>query len=254
MGKNLKQQVRGKATPRYKAKSHRFKADVNYNDFYSITERKEKPLIKGQIIDFVDAPERNTILAEVRLENNKKTYLIAAESMMVNNEIEIGKDASLNIGNVLPLSAIPEGFYVYNVEKIPGDGGKIARAGGTYAQIVMKDENSVQLLLPSKKILNLSQDCLAQIGVVAGGGIKEKPLLKAGNAYYKYRKADNKIWPRVRGVKMSPYDHPHGGKEHHPGKPTTVGKFAVPGQKVGHIRARTTGRKTRKTAASQQNG
>jgi large subunit ribosomal protein L2 len=77
-------------------------------------------------------------------------------------------------------------------------------------------------------------------------------MLKAGVAYYKYRKAGNAIWPRVRGVKMSAYDHPFGGKEHHGGKPTTVGKHAVPGQKVGHLRARMTGRKSRKSAASQQ--
>ncbi|MEM4296566.1 MAG: 50S ribosomal protein L2 [Candidatus Anstonellales archaeon] len=252
MGKRLKQQVRGKGTPRYRAKSHRFKAKVSYNDFYPKAVRKEKPLLTCTIKDFVDAPERNTILAKVKFNDGNEGYLIASEGIVSGSNIEIGEQASIKLGNVLPLKSIPEGFYIYNIEKQPGDGGKIAKAAGSFAQILMKSADYVQIKLPSNKIINLNPECLAQVGVAAGGGIKEKPLLKAGNAFYKYRKAANAIWPRVRGVKMSAYDHPFGGKEHHGGKPTTVGKHAVPGQKVGHLRAKMTGRKSRKTAASKQ--
>jgi len=80
------------------------------------------------------------------------------------------------------------------------------------------------------------------IGVVAGGGRIDKPLLKAGNAYWKY-KAKRNCWPKVRGVAMNPVDHPHGGGNHqHVGHPTTVSRMAPPGQKVGLIAARRTGR------------
>lgn len=81
----------------------------------------------------------------------------------------------------------------------------------------------------------------ATIGIVAGGGRIDKPLLKAGNAYHKY-KAKRNCWPRVRGVAMNPVDHPHGGGNHqHVGHPTTVSRHAPPGQKVGLIAARRTG-------------
>ncbi len=243
MGKRLKQQVRGKGTPRYRAPSHRYKATVKYRPYDDI---ERMSLLRGQIIGFIDDPARNAIVAVAELDNAERLALIAAEGMAVGDKVEVGAQASFAPGNVLPLYEVPDGAYVYNIEKIPGDGGKIARAGGSYAIVVSHDQSKVQLKLPSGKLITVSAEARAQLGVPAGGEIKQKPLLKAGNAYYKH-KAKNRLWPKQRGVSMSPFDHPFGGKQHHEGRPTTVSKHAPPGQKVGHIRAKQTGRRVRKS-------
>ena len=243
MGKPLKQQIRGKGKPRYRAPSHRYKLKLSYRNYDDL---EKNGVLAGQVVDFIDDPARNAIVAAVLLDNNELVNVIAYEGMVLGSKVELGSDASISLGNVLPLSKIPEGMYIYNLEKTPGDGGKLVRSAGSYAQVMMKEGDKVQVRLPSNRMVMLNSNCRAQIGVPAGGGIKEKPLLKAGNAYYKHR-AKNRLWPKSRGVKMSAYDHPFGGKQHHEGKPTTVSKNAVPGQKVGHLRAKHTGRKQRKS-------
>ena len=96
--------------------------------------------------------------------------------------------------------------------------------------------------LPSGSKKTLVSHCRAMIGIVAGGGRIDKPLLKAGAAYHKYKVKRN-CWPRVRGVAMNPVEHPFGGGNHqHIGHPSTVSRFAPPGRKVGLIAARRTGR------------
>ena len=238
MGKRLKQQRLGRGTPRYKAPSHRYFAEVKLP---KLSEILKTSYLVGEVEAFVDDPGRNTLVAVVRLENGERVPLLAAEGMYVGQKVYLGHEAPFSIGGVVELERIPEGFYIYNIEKVPGDGGKFVRAGGSYAIVVSKDDKFVYVKLPSRKIVAFNPKARAQIGVVAGGGIQELPLIKAGNAYYKF-KARNKLWPVVRGVAMSPYNHPFGGKQHHPGRPTTVKREAPPGQKVGHIAARKTGR------------
>lgn len=168
--------------------------------------------------------------------------------------IYCGKKAQLGIGNILPLSEIPEGTAVCNVEEYTGDGGSLARTSGRSATVIGHnfDTGKTTLRLPSGKKKVVSIKCRAMIGLVAGGGRTEKPLLKAGRAYHKYRVKRN-CWPKTRGVAMNPVDHPHGGGNHqHVGHPTTVSRFAPPGQKVGLIAATRTGRRrgTRDTRES----
>lgn len=114
---------------------------------------------------------------------------------------------------------------------------------GAYATIIghNSDENKTRIKLGSGAKKILSSDCRATIGVVASGGIVDKPLLKAGRAFHKYRVKRNS-WPKTRGVAMNPVDHPHGGGNHqHIGHASTVSRSAPPGQKVGLIAARRTG-------------
>ena len=136
------------------------------------------------------------------------------------------------------------GTIVFNVESKPGDRGTLARTSGNYATVVSHnpEENKTRLRMPSgsKKIVN--SDCRATVGVVAGGGRCDKPMLKAGRAYHKY-KAKRNSWPKVRGVAMNPVEHPHGGGNHqHIGHPSTCRRDAPAGQKAGLIAARRTGR------------
>jgi len=139
---------------------------------------------------------------------------------------------------------MPEGTIVSNVEERPGDRGKLARASGDYCTIVSHntDTDQTRLRLPSgaKKIVQSTSR--AQVGIIAGGGRIDKPVLKAGRSYHKY-KAKRNCWPKVRGVAMNPVEHPHGGGNHqHVGHATTVKRDSPAGKKVGLIAARRTGR------------
>ena len=166
----------------------------------------------------------------------------------------------MNVGNVLPVSQCPEGTIVCNIEEKTGDRGALARTSGNYATVIghSPDDNKTRLRLPSGAKKTISGSCRATVGIVAGGGRIDKPLLKAGRAYYKFKAKRYKYailgiivelrltiyysWPRTRGVAMNPVDHPHGGGNHqHIGKASTMARSAVPGQKVGLIAARRTG-------------
>lgn len=158
--------------------------------------------------------------------------------------IYAGKKASLNTGNILPLKYIPEGTNICNVEKNAGDKGEFARTSGTSAVILghSVSGHNTRIRLPSGARKSLKSSSRAMVGIVAGGGRCEKPLLKAGRAYHKAR-ACKKNFPLVRGQAMNPVDHPHGGGNHqHIGHPATCGRDTPHGRKVGLIAARRTGR------------
>ncbi|KAL3247131.1 hypothetical protein MRX96_057224 [Rhipicephalus microplus] len=123
-------------------------------------------------------------------------------------------------------------------------GGRLARTSGNYATVIAHNADTrktrIKLPLGAKKVLP-SANC-AMLGIIAGGGHVEKPILKAGRAYHKY-KAKRNSWPKVRGVAMNPVEHPHGGGNHqHIGKASTVRRDASAGRKIGLIAARRTGR------------
>jgi large subunit ribosomal protein L2 len=121
------------------------------------------------------------------------------------------------LGSVNKLGDIPEGMPVYNVESYPGDGGKYVRSAGSSAYIASHIGTNTTISMPSKAMVTLSNECRAQLGIVAGGGMADQPLVKAGKNHYIMR-AINRTWPVLRGVKMNPVDHPYGGKQHHKGK------------------------------------
>ncbi len=236
MGKRILVQRKGRGGIQFRSRAHLKIGPARYPQ----VGLKEK--VKGRIVEFLHEPARWTPLARVVLETGEEITYIPPEGAYVGQEIEIGPRAEPVTGNVLPLADIPDGTLVCNVEIRPGDGGKIARRSGTYALVFSHDGDRVILRLPSGKDKIVSAKARATIGVVAGGGRTEKPLLKAGNAYYRER-VHPKRWPKVRGVAMNAASHPHGGGSHkRPGKPTTVPRTAPPGQKVGHIAARKTGR------------
>ncbi|MBW05019.1 60S ribosomal protein L8, partial [Eschrichtius robustus] len=130
-----------------------------------------------------------------------------------------GKNAQLNIGNMLPVGTMPEGTIVCCLEEKPGDWGTLARASGNYAIVISHNPETkktrVKLPLGSKKVI--SSINRAVVSVVAGGGCIDKPILKAGRAYHKY-KAKRNCWPCVWGVAMNPVEHPfRGGNNQHIG-------------------------------------
>jgi large subunit ribosomal protein L2 len=206
-------------------------------------------VLTGEVLSFVDDPGRTAPLMKVKFENNETGLLLAPEGIAVGDTVDVGAQGRLKLGSVLPLYRIPDGAYIFNLERNPGDGGSLVKAAGSYANIVSKEGGIVYVKLPSKATIVLSNECRAQLGVLAGGGRLEKPMLKASANYYKLRKARNRLWPIVRGVHQAAYSHPHGGKQHHAGKPTTVARSSPPGSKVGHVAARQTGRRKGKRTA-----
>jgi large subunit ribosomal protein L2 len=232
-------QRRGRGTPRYRSPSHRFKGEVTY------PRMGYEGKVVGQVIELVNDPGRTAPLAKIMLENFTETQMIAAEGMSVGQLIEMGAQAKASPGNVLPLDKIPAGTEVFNVEGKPGDGGKTVRTSGTAALIVSHDRMSgvTQLKLPSKKTKAVNSASLATVGRIGGGGRMDKPMVHAGQNFYRFR-AKGKLWPVVVGRAKNAVDHKHGGGRHpHVGRPTTVSRNAPPGRKVGHIAARRTGLK-----------
>jgi len=227
MGKKLIQQRRGKGSSRYRRHSFRSPG----------TARGSAVILSLFHSRFHTAP-----LARVRYQDGAEGLLIAPEGIRVGQEIVIGSEAALEQGNTLPLRALPEGSLVYNIEAQPGDGGKFVRASGGVARLISKTKSAIIVQLPSKKRKRFHPECKASLGVVAGGGRKEKPILKAGTKFHRM-KARNKLWPIVSGTAMNAVDHPLGGKRTgRKGRPTIAPKNAPPGRKVGMLRPRHTGR------------
>ena len=175
---------------------------------------------------------------------HKKQLFLAPEGMYTGQYVYCGKKAQLQIGNVLPVGEMPEGTIVCNLEEKAGDRGRLARASGNYATVIAHnpDTKRTRVKLPSGAKKVVSSANRAMIGITGGGGRVDKPILKAGRAYHKY-KAKRNCWPKVRGVAMNPVEHPHGGGNHqHIGKASTVRRDTSAGRKVGLIAARRTGR------------
>jgi large subunit ribosomal protein L8e len=205
--------------------------------------------IKGVVREIIHDPGRGAPLALVNFRDpyrfkTRKELFIAAEGMYTGQFVYCGKKANLQIGNIMPVGTMPEGTIVCNLEEKTGDRGRLARASGNYATVIAHnpDTKRTRVKLPSgaKKVVPSANR--AMVGIVAGGGRIDKPILKAGRAYFKY-KAKRNCWPVVRGVAMNPVEHPHGGGNHqHIGKASTVKRGTSAGRKVGLIAARRTGR------------
>jgi len=206
--------------------------------------------IKGVVREIKHDPGRGAPVALVSFRHPYKyrrcnSFFLAAEGMYTGQFLYCGKKASLAIGNVVPVGNLPEGTVICNVEDDHADRGKLARSSGESAVVIghNSETQKTRIKLPSGAKKSILDTCRAMVGVVAGGGRTERPILKAGNQYYKYKAKGRKPWPIVRGVAMNPVEHPHGGGNHqHIGHPTTVSRNSAPGQKVGLIAARRTGR------------
>ena len=236
MGRRIQGQRRGRGGPTFRAPSHRYKAELSHRKV------EDGDVISGQVVDIEHDPARSAPIAAVEFEDGDQRLVLAPEGIGIGDELQVGVSAEIAPGNTLPLAEIPEGGPVCNVERQPGDGGKFARASGVNAQLISHDRKVAVVKLPSGEMKRLDPQCRATIGVVAGGGRTEKPMVKAGNKYHKMKARGTK-WPNVRGVAMNAVDHPFGGGgRQHPGKPKSISRNAPPGRKVGDISSRKTGR------------
>ena len=236
MGQRIRGQRRGRGGSTFRAPSHRYKANMDHRKL------EDADTVTGEVLDIEHDPARSAPIADVQFDDGDRRLVLAPEGVAVGDEIQIGVSAAIEPGNTLPLAEIPEGVPVCNVEAKPGDGGKFARASGVNATLMTHDRNVSVVQLPSDEVKRLDPQCRATIGVVAGGGRTEKPVLKAGKKYHKV-KSRGTVWPRVRGVAMNAVDHPFGGGgRQHPGQPKSISRDAPPGRKVGDIASKRTGR------------
>ncbi|RLE72693.1 MAG: 50S ribosomal protein L2 [Thermoprotei archaeon] len=239
MGKRLLVQRRGRGGSVFRHPGWKKIGRVAYRK-YDPKEFSSK-IIKGRVVELLHDPGRGAPVAKIKFEDGVEMLMVAPEGMAVGQEIIYGENAPPNLGNILPVGKIPEGSQVCNVELRPGDGGKFARSSGTYAIVLAHVDDKTLIQLPSKKVKKIDSKARATIGIVAAGGRIEKPLLKAGKAYH-ISKSKSFKYPTVRGKAMSPYAHPAGGGSHPKGlRPAP--RTAPPGQKVGHIAPRQTGRR-----------
>ena len=238
MGKRIITQRRGKGSTRYRAPSFRFAGDAKH-------PRQHEENIAGTIIELTHCPAHTAPLAKVKYSNGDVVMMLAPEGVRIGDEVASGAQSEIAAGNTLSLQDIPESTLVYNIESQPGDGGKFVRASGTFARVVAKTPAGVVVRLPSKRQKVFNAKCRANIGIVAGGGRLEKPLLKAGVAHYK-NKARNHLYPVVSGSAMNAVDHPFGNKRtSRKSKSRPISGNAPPGRKVGIVGSRRTGRKKR---------
>lgn len=234
MGKRLRAQRIGDGSPTYRAKSWRRLGEVKL---------PSKKTGEATVVDILHDPGRNAPVARIRHDDGKDHLMLAPEGLKVGDRITIGAAVEVKLGDVLPLAEIPEGTPVFNIESKLGDGGKLVRAAGSYALLVGHEMGRVSVQLPSGEIKEMDSRCRATVGVVAGGGRLEKPLVKAGKHHHIIL-AKGKHYPRTRAVAMNVVDHPFGGgRGKSAGRPKTVARGAPPGQKVGLIAARRTGKR-----------
>jgi large subunit ribosomal protein L2 len=176
-------------------------------------------------------PNRTAFIALIKYQDGELAYIIAPQRLAVGDTVVSGARADIKPGNAMPLSAIPVGTIIHNIEMKPGAGGKVARSAGTFAQLVGKDVGYAQIKLMSGELRVVRAECMATIGAVSNPDNSNIHIGKAGRSRWLGRR------PHNRGVVMNPVDHPHGGGEgrtsggRHPvtpwGKPTKGYKTRV---------------------------
>jgi large subunit ribosomal protein L2 len=192
--------AQGKVTVR-----HRGGGNKRY--YRLIDFKRDKHDIQARVSSIEYDPNRSARIALLTYTDGEKRYIIAPLGLRVGDTVISGPTAEVRTGNCLPLSAVPLGTLVHNVELDPGRGGKIVRSAGASAQVLAKEGGYITLRLPSGEMRKVRQDCYAVVGQVGNVDHSNIKLGKAG------RKRLLGIRPTVRGSAMSPRDHPHGGGE-----------------------------------------
>ena len=163
--------------------------------------------INGTVKTIEYDPNRNARIALIYYSDGEKRYILHPKGLKIGDTILSGSGSSLNVGNTLPLSEIPLGTSIHNLELIPNKGGQLVRAAGTSAKILAKEGDYVTLRLPSKEIRLLRKECFATIGEISNNDVFLVQSGKAGRTRWLGKR------PTVRGSVMNPCDHPHGGGE-----------------------------------------
>lgn len=196
VGRNSK----GRITTPHKGGGHK----RAYRDIDFKLDKKDIPA-KIETIEY--DPNRSAFIGLALYADGERRYIVVPQKVKVGDDFMVSEKAKIGVANRLPLANIPVGTYVYNVELKPGNGAKMIRSAGSYAEVVAQDEGLTQLKMPSTEIRKVLSTCWATIGEVSNSEHKLRNIGKAG------RSRHMGIRPTVRGSAMNPVDHPHGGGE-----------------------------------------
>jgi large subunit ribosomal protein L2 len=215
----------GRITSRFRGGGH--KRTYRIVDF----KRRAKLGVSATVERIEYDPNRSAFIALIKYQDGELSYILAPQRLKAGDLVIAAEKADVKPGNAMPLSAIPVGTIIHNLEMKPGAGGKVARAAGSYAQLVGKDQGYAQVKLMSGEVRLVRGECMATVGAVSNPDNSNQQIGKAGRNRWLGRK------PHNRGVAMNPVDHPHGGGEgrtsggRHPvtpwGKPTKGAKTRV---------------------------
>ena len=216
--KNAGRNSYGRITVRHRGGGARHK--------YRIIDFKRNKAGNATVLTLEYDPNRSAFIALLQYEDGEKRYIIAPNGLNVGDVVSSGADADIKPGNCLPLSAIPVGTIIHNIELYPGKGAQLVRSAGNMAQLMGKEDTYVLVRLPSGEMRKIPINCMATIGQVSNIDHENVHLGKAGKT------RNLGIRPTVRGSVMNPCDHPHGGGEGkspvgRPGPVTPWGKPAL---------------------------
>ncbi len=169
--------------------------------------KRDKRDMSANVIAIEYDPNRSANIALLQYEDGEKRYIIAPVDLKVGDSVICSANADIRPGNALPISSIPVGTVIHNIELMPGKGAQLVRAAGNSAQLMAKEGKYAQVRLPSGEVRMIRMDCIATIGQVGNIDHENISIGKAG------RKRHMGWRPTVRGVVMNPNDHPHGGGE-----------------------------------------
>ena len=198
----------------------------NRTKYRVIDFKRNKLDVPATVMTLEYDPNRTAFIALIQYEDGEKSYIIAPDGLKVGYIVMNGPNADIKPGNALPLSAIPVGTVIHNIELYPGKGGQLVRSAGNFAQLIAKEGKYGLVRLPSGELRNVPLNCYATIGQVSNVDHDNVKIGKAG-------KKRHMGWrPTVRGSVMNPVDHPHGGGEGkspvgRPGPVTPWGKPAL---------------------------
>ncbi|AEF16393.1 MULTISPECIES: 50S ribosomal protein L2 [Thermoanaerobacterium] len=211
--------VYGRITVRHRGGGHKRKYRI-------IDFKRDKDGVPGKVASIEYDPNRSAFIALIHYLDGEKRYIIAPHGLKVGDIVESGENVDIKVGNALPLSHIPVGTFIHNIELVAGKGGQLVRAAGSMAQLIAKEGDYVQVRMPSSEVRRIRSNCRATIGQVSNLDHENVTIGKAGRSRWLG------IRPTVRGSVMNPVDHPHGGGEGkapigHPGPMTPWGKPAL---------------------------
>nr|YP_010977381.1 ribosomal protein L2 [Caroxylon nitrarium]YP_010977405.1 ribosomal protein L2 [Caroxylon nitrarium]WOA00523.1 ribosomal protein L2 [Caroxylon nitrarium]WOA00547.1 ribosomal protein L2 [Caroxylon nitrarium] len=192
--------ARGIITARHRGGGHK-------RLYRKIDFRRNEKDIYGRIVTIEYDPNRNAYICLIHYGDGEKRYILHPRGAIIGDTIVSGTEVPIKMGNALPLTDMPLGTAIHNIEITLGKGGQLARAAGAVAKLIAKEGKSATLKLPSGEVRLISKNCSATVGQVGNVGVNQKRLGRAGSKRWLGKR------PVVRGVVMNPVDHPHGGGE-----------------------------------------
>ena len=190
----------GRITVRHQGGGH--KKQYRLVDF-----KQDKFEVPGKVVSIEYDPNRTSFIALVNYKDGDKRYILAPQNLKVGDTVLTSESALFETGNRLPLSKIPLGTFIHNIELSPNKGGQLARSAGSSVQLLSREGGYANLVLPSSEIRRVQENCMASIGVLSNPEHNLVSIGKAGRSRWMG------VRPTVRGSAMNPVDHPHGGGE-----------------------------------------